>query len=116
VFGRLVTTIATCWVALVVAIAVPVSQLRMISFESSCCCPDPDRCRCPDHDPTDDPAAPAIRACHNTQQAITTSPLPAFEPPVVAVVAIDERTIEPASFPSSAPHAPPTPQRPDAPS
>lgn len=102
-------------VALLVALAVPGSQLRTVSIVKECCCPDPSSCHCPDHKP-DPSSQPSMRACHNSERAIVTPQLPAFSAPAVATAAAPV-ALGPALVSSiPAPHvAPPTP-RPDAPS
>jgi hypothetical protein len=112
---RLVTAAATCVVAVVLAICVPVSQLHMVATKTECCCPDPDHCKCPDHKP-DKSNQPSMRACHKTSQQFVAPVLPAFVAHEVAVAIVREPiAIEPA-FTHSAPHPAPAPRRPDAPS
>jgi hypothetical protein len=112
---RAATWIATAMVAMVVALAVPVSQLRTISIIKTCCCPDPDDCHCPDHK-SDQSSQPSMRACHNTERTVVAPQLPAFPAPVIAeapVPALIAVTLD-RSIP--APHQAPPPARPDAPS
>jgi hypothetical protein len=81
---------------------------------TTCCCPDPTHCHCPDHKP--DPNGTSMRACHRQSHDVTASVLPAFtEPPLIAL-APPERAIALVRAPLSAPHAPPVSARPDAPS
>lgn len=47
---RAAVWLSTVGVALIVALAMPVSQLRTMSVVKACCCPDPSNCHCPDHD------------------------------------------------------------------
>ena len=109
------TAASTILVAIVLAICVPVSQLHTVSTKTECCCPNPDQCKCPDHDP-DDGAQPVMRACHKTQQTFVAPVLPAFVPTeLVAVAAPEPVAFEPA-FVLPAPHPAPAPRRPDAPS
>jgi hypothetical protein len=107
--------ISTAMVAIAVALAVPVAQLRTVSIVAWCCCPDPSNCHCPDHEP-DSSTQPSVRACHNTQQVMVAPEAPAFAAPAVAAApapAVAAAVIDPAL---AAPHpAPPLP-RPDAPS
>jgi hypothetical protein len=112
---RYATAAATILVAIVCALTVPVGQLRTISRITTCCCPDPTHCHCPDHEP--DPKGNAsMRACHRESHDFTAPLLPAFtEPPVIAL-APPERAITLVSAPLRTPHAPPVPARPDAPS
>lgn len=107
--------ISTVVVAIVVALAVPVSQLRTISIIKACCCPDPVHCHCPDHKP-DPSSQPSIRACHNTERVIAAPELPAFRAPIAAVVAVPATALIAFDHAIPAPHPAPPPVRPDAPS
>jgi hypothetical protein len=112
---RAAAWVSTVVVAIVVALAVPVSQLRTIAIIKTCCCPDPARCHCPDHKP-ETSHQPAMRACHNSERAIVAPELPTFSSPRIAVVVTPVvASLAPApSIPS--PHPAPPPARPDAPS
>ncbi len=112
---RAAACIATFVVAIVVALAVPVSQLRTVSVILSCCCPDPASCHCPDHN-DDVPAQPEMRACHNTQQSVVAPQLPAFHAPAFALTAAPARVVVALDHAVPAPHPAPPPARPDAPS
>jgi hypothetical protein len=81
---RALSIAPTLIVAIVVALAVPVSQLRTGSTVVTCCCPDPTHCHCPDHKP-DHNRTPSIRACHKTQHTSVAPQAPAF---VTAMIAI----------------------------
>ncbi len=109
------TALTTFLVALVLAVGVPVSQLRTVRIERTCCCPDPAKCHCPDHDGTK-PTQPELRACHQTTHAHVAPTLPAFAAPSVTPVMAVVVTLAPAAFAHSAPRAAPPPTRPDAPS
>jgi hypothetical protein len=102
-------------VAIAVALAVPVSQLRTVSVILACCCPDPASCHCPDHK-TDAPAQPAMRACHNSERSVIAPQLPAFHAPVVAIATAPARAMIALDHAIAAPHPSPPPARPDAPS
>lgn len=102
-------------VALVLALAIPVSQLRTARVEQSCCCPNPARCHCPDHDPSK-PTQPQLRACHQTTHITVAPTLPAFAAPAVAEVSAPVVEIVAVVLASQSPHAAPSPARPDAPS
>jgi hypothetical protein len=102
-------------VAIAVALALPVSQLRAASLASACCCPDPARCQCPDHQ-ADPSSPPALRACHDTDPVIAAPGLPAFSPPAVAAVVAPVAAIVAIDHALAAPHPAPPPRRPDAPS
>jgi hypothetical protein len=112
---RLVTAASTMVVAIVLAICVPVSQLHTVATRVECCCPDPDHCKCPDHQP-DDAGQPTMRACHKTQHTFVSPVLPAFVAPAVAVELVREPVATVAVFTHGAPHPAPAPRRPDAPS
>jgi hypothetical protein len=113
---RLAAAAATLVVAIVVALAVPVAQLRTFSVETSCCCPDPSHCHCPDHQPDHGGTCPSMRACHKTQHEIVSPDAPAFAPPTVATDVIAARAETRVAWTIAAPHAAPAPARPDAPS
>jgi hypothetical protein len=102
-------------VALVVALSVPISQLRTISIVTECCCPDPTFCHCPDHEPSHGPQ-PSMRACHRTQHETVAPTLPAFTAPALTALAAPQRALPAPQLALAAPHAPPSPARPDAPS
>jgi hypothetical protein len=112
---RIAARISTIVVAILVALAVPGSQLRTISFVKECCCPDPTNCHCPDHKP-DPSSQPSMRACHNTERAIVAPELPSFTAPVVAIAAVPAVVAVAVVAAVPAPHPAPPPARPDAPS
>jgi hypothetical protein len=112
---RLVTAASTIVVAIVLAICVPVSQLHTVATQTECCCPDPDQCKCPDHQP-DEGGQPVMRACHKTQHQYVAPVLPAFVAPVIAVVDRPEPVALVPAFVLPVPHAAPPLRRPDAPS
>ncbi len=109
------TALTTFLVALVLALSLPVSQLRTVRVEQSCCCPDPMRCRCPDHR-DDKPTQPELRACHQTTHEHIAPTLPMFAAPAVALDVAAAVTVAAPSFAHPAPHSAPPPIRPDAPS
>jgi hypothetical protein len=110
-----VTWLSTIVVAVVVALALPVSQLRTVTILKSCCCPDPANCHCPDQKP-DTSTQPAMRACHNSEQSIVAPGMPAFHAQTIAVVAPPARIATALPHAVVAPHQAPPPNRPDAPS
>jgi hypothetical protein len=112
---RVVTAAATFMVAIVLAICVPVSQLRTVATKTECCCPDPDHCKCPDHKP-DKSGQSQMRACHKTSQQFVSPEAPAFEAIEIAVANVPAPVAIEAAFTHAAPHPAPAPQRPDAPS
>ncbi|HEY0191881.1 MAG TPA: hypothetical protein VGC42_12255 [Kofleriaceae bacterium] len=112
---RAVLWISTIGVAFLVALAVPVSQLRVISIIRECCCPDPDDCHCPDHKA--DPAGQStMRACHSTERAVMAPQLPVFDPPEVALAPVTTVVAVVLAPALPDPHVAPPPTRPDAPS
>jgi hypothetical protein len=106
---------STIVVAILVALAVPVSQLRTISIIKTCCCPDPSDCHCPDHK-ADPSQQPSMRACHNTERAIVAPELPAFRAPAITIAQAPAVAAARVAPPIAAPHPAPPPTRPDAPS
>jgi hypothetical protein len=112
---RAAAWISTAAVAIVVALSVPISQLRTVSIAKACCCPDPGYCHCPDHE-ADSSSQPSIRACHNTERAIAAPELPAFAAPAVARAVVPVVAIIAIDHVLPAPHPAPPPARPDAPS
>lgn len=112
---RIATAASTIVVAIALAIIVPVAQLHTVSNTTECCCPDPDRCQCPDHKP-DDATAPMMKACHKTSQDVVAPVLPAFVAPAVEVASAPREIAVAAVFPLAAPHPAPALQRPRGPS
>jgi hypothetical protein len=112
---RIVTAATTMVVAIVVALSVPISQLRTVAVVTTCCCPDPSHCHCPDHKP-DHSKDSTLRACHRTQQEAVAPQLPAFAPPEVAIASAPAVVAVAIAAPIAAPHPAPAPRRPDAPS
>jgi hypothetical protein len=102
-------------VCAIVALAVPVSQLRTVSVVSECCCPDPDNCHCPDHGKSL-PSQTTIKQCHRSTDLAIGSSLPEFSPPSAVVVSPPARRVAFAEFRLCLPHPPPSPARPAAPS
>ena len=112
---RIAARLSTVVVAILVALSVPVSQLRTVAIVKACCCPDPSNCHCPDHK-TEPSQQPSMSACHNTERAIVAPEMPAFRPPVVAAAPVLP-VVAAALLPAiPAPHPAPPPTRPDAPS
>lgn len=112
---RFAAQVTTVLVAIIVALAVPVSQLRTVWVAKVCCCPDPANCHCPDHTTAPTPE-PSMRPCHNSQQVVVAPELPAFQAPALAVaLAVAPLTVA-IEHSIPAPHPAPPPVRPDAPS
>lgn len=100
--------------AVLIAFALPLGGVRTQVVDVRCCCPSPERCKCPDHEEA--PLAPAMQACHRTLETYTTPAIPAFVAPIEArldraAVAVAVTHVAPPP-----PHAAPVPRRPDAPS
>lgn len=113
---RIATAAATVWVAIVVALALPVSQLRTVTtITEKCCCPDPSHCKCPPPDPNA-PACPQMKNCHRVSHDVVAPQLPAFASPVIAIVEQPATVIALVATPLAAPHARPLARRPEAPS
>jgi hypothetical protein len=102
-------------VAILVGLAVPVSQLRTVWIARVCCCPDPTHCHCPDHR-TDPSSGPSMRACHNTQVVMVAPDAPVFHAPIVAIAPVATAAAFAIEYRIPAPHPAPPPSRPDAPS
>jgi hypothetical protein len=112
---RYATAAATILVAIVCALTVPVGQLRTMSRITTCCCPDPSHCHCPDHK-NDHSGKQQMRACHRSSHDFVAPVLPEFTQPPVIALAPPARAITFVAAPLRTPHAPPVPARPDAPS
>jgi hypothetical protein len=112
---RVTAWVSTALVAIVVAVAMPVSQLRTVSIVKECCCPDPAKCHCPDHE-LESSQQPSLRACHNTEEAVIAPQLPVFSVAVAALAVVPAITAAVVEHPLRSPHPPPLPRRPDAPS
>jgi hypothetical protein len=112
---RAAARISTVVVAIIVALAVPVSQLRTIAIIKTCCCPDPSNCHCPDHK-ADSSQQPAMRACHNSERAIVAPELPVFGAPSITVAEAPVVAVALVTPALRAPHPAPPPTRPDSPS
>ena len=111
----LIRAATTMVVAMLVGLAVPISQLRMVDVVKECCCPDPDNCHCPKQ--KSDPAEqPSMKACHTTQHAVLSPEAPGFVAPQLAAASPARVAAAPLALPLAAPHAAPAPRRPDAPS
>jgi hypothetical protein len=112
---RIAARISTVMVAIIVALAVPMSQLRTVWVVKVCCCPDPTNCHCPDHK-ADPSSQPSMRACHNTERVMVAPELPAFRAPAVAAAPVPAAAVTVVAHSIPAPHPAPPPIRPDAPS
>jgi hypothetical protein len=102
--------------AIVVAIAVPVSSLRTTYKVAHCCCPDPiANCHCP-HDKTPTSQAPTLRTCHHDEALGVSPELASFTPAHPARVVPPAGVDVPVRFFLDTPHPAPFPAWPDAPS
>jgi hypothetical protein len=110
------TAAAMTWfVALALALAVPVSQLRTVTIVQTCCCPDPARCHCPDHE-QDSGRQPTLKACHQERDVFVSASVVEFTLPTIPLRAPSRTaTLLPPNTISS-PHAEPALERPAAPS
>ena len=97
------------------ALCVPMSQLPTIDTQTECCCPDPAKCKCPDHD-KDESTVPTMRACHRTSRDFVAPGLPAFVAPALVIAAPPAPIALTIEHALASPHSSPPPQRPDAPS
>jgi len=104
---------STVLVALVVALALPVSQLRTAAVVTSCCCPDPDNCHCPDHET--DHGGPTIKQCHKSADTFESAAAPSVAL-VERVVLVPARAARLLHHSLPAPHASPILERPRGPS
>jgi hypothetical protein len=77
------TSILVALVALVVAVALPVSQLRTHVTIHKCCCPDPSNCHCPKDKKAPVDGSPSIAACHSQDTTIVSPGAPVV---VIAMV------------------------------
>lgn len=113
---RIATAASTIVVAIVVALAMPVSQLRTFAVQTTCCCPDPSHCHCPDHDPSHGGKGGSMRACHKTSHEVVSPDAPAVAIPEVVIATESPRALPRVAWMIAEPHAAPAPVRPDAPS
>jgi hypothetical protein len=102
-------------VAVIVMFALPVSQLRTVSIRIECCCPDPAKCHCPDHEKGTS-QQPSIQECHKSTQAFDAPTVPAFMPVAIEVTSAPARVVAAVDHTLADPHAPPSLDRPSGPS
>ena len=105
----------TVLVAILLALGVPFAQLQVSGDRVTCCCPDPDHCKCPDHK-ADPSAQTQMGTCHKSEVKSVRAQLAAFVAP--AAIAISGPAPRPMSIVHvlTAPHAAPVLKRPAAPS
>ncbi len=102
---------------MLVALAMPVSQIRTVSIVARCCCPDPAKCHCPDHS-TDSDRPPTLRPCYRSEHVVVVvaaAPL-ATAPPAIECTDLAGQASRVIFDEPKAPHAAPSPTRPAAPS
>lgn len=102
-------------VAVVLALAVPVSQLRTYRVVETCCCPNPAHCHCPPDKP-DHSGMPVIRTCHKSSQVLASPHAPSFTPTEVALAAPASRAATTQIAAPAAPKPAPAPDEPYGPS
>jgi len=106
--------LSTVAVAFALILALPVSQLRLLTLVEQCCCPDPDHCQCPDH--PSDSSQPTLSQCHKTIDTLESTGGPSFAPSVAIAELVPTRVPVAVHHTDSMPHEPPSPERPSAPS
>lgn len=104
----------TVLLAILLALGVPFAQLHTTDDRVTCCCPDPDTCKCPDHQPDSDHST--MRACHKGGPSLQHAPLAVFIAPAIPVVDVDAPAVRVVDRLLPEPHAPPALRRPDGPS
>lgn len=109
------SAIATFVVAIVVAVSVPVSQLRTVSSNVTCCCPDQSHCHCP-HGKPGPSKCPSMKTCHQQGQLTVGPQLPSFSSPEVAIAIAPPRTAPAPFVAPGVPHAEPISDEPYGPS
>jgi hypothetical protein len=109
------TAVATLVVAVVSALAVPVSQLRVDKVVIECCCPDPSNCHCPDHR-GDHSGQSKLRACHRTQKDVVAPEAPSFVSAPIEITTALPRIAPAPILALPAPHAAPSLDEPYGPS
>lgn len=112
---RIATAASTIVVAIVLAVFVPVAQLQTVADAAPCCCPNPKKCKCPDHKPGEGGPS-TMRACKQTPEAVEQTQLSVFVPQPIATTVAPARIIGEAHIAIADPHPAPAPRRPDAPS
>ncbi len=102
-------------IALIVLFALPISQLRTISARIVCCCPDPTRCHCPDHQKTTSDHD-SMRACHKSSQAIDAPTVSVFVTAPAETISVPTRVIGMVEHAPTKSHEAPPLDRPRGPS
>jgi hypothetical protein len=100
---------------IVTMLALPISQLRIVTIVEKCCCPDRTTCHCPKEKP-DHNEQPQIKACHSSSElSVTPEPAPLVAPDAFEVASPSRVVAMMERFPS-APRPSPYLPRPAAPS
>jgi hypothetical protein len=107
--------LTTLVVAIAVVLALPVSQLRVVTVQHQCCCPHPESCACP-HAPAPVGDNTSASACHHRTTLVVAPTLAGFAMPAPTVLAADEVRIAVVEHALTRPIAAADPRRPDAPS
>ncbi len=102
-------------IAILLALGVPFAQLHTVNDRVTCCCPDPEHCKCPDHKP-DESGQPTMNTCHKQAPKTVRAQLAHFIAPAPIAVIAPAPLVERVAHRLPPPHAPPAPRRPDAPS
>lgn len=102
-------------IAVLVALAMPVSQIRTVSIVARCCCPDPAKCHCPDHS-TDSDGPPTLRPCYRSEHVVVAAAPLATAPSAIECPDLTAQASPVLFDEPKAPHAAPPPARPAAPS
>jgi hypothetical protein len=82
-----------------------------VTGEAACCCPSPERCKCPDHDGA--PRQAELRRCDGAGAQVAPAVLAAVLPAPPAVAALPAVTrVAPVVFATFPEAAPPPPEKP----
>jgi len=115
VFGRVPYRAISWMVAIVVGLAVPITQLRIANVVKTCCCPDAAQCHCPKPKPGSDDNT-SMKTCHDMSQIVVSADAPscALVRGDVIPTSSAQSEIQFACLPR--PHAAPGPAEPFGPS
>jgi len=105
----------TVLLAILLALGVPFAQLHTEKVRVECCCPDPDHCKCPDHQP-DSSGQSRMNACHKKIPELVRAHAATFVAPIVPSVDVPAPAVVAVEHVLPRPHAPPSPVRPKGPS
>jgi hypothetical protein len=110
-----ITALAALIVAALVALAVPVAQLRTNPLLATCCCPVPTDCHCPKEEAGGTPQS-TLGPCHHWALELHAAAAPVVELAASSIAVPVGRTVIAPVWSPSAPHASPDPAPPSAPS